>query len=137
MWGDDNTSDHLSFFFLHSALEAFKYRATKRFHTVVIAIQELASHTIGDDEADGKHMMPEQVAEPINGRAFHLHIGYGSTLVVERFDFAIQFGVFQAGTNISPLWTKKARGAYCDTLGHIVPDTVKQFLGCRCAIGIR
>ena len=70
---------------------------------------EFFGHAVGNHRANGQAIVAHHLAEAIECRRFHLEVAHAPTLMVERLDFAVVFGIGQVHPQSAPLRAVKSR----------------------------
>ena len=85
----------------------------------MVVVEESASRTVGDDEADGQRLVPQQMAEAVDGRGLHFEVGHRQVVVGEGGETFVEVADGGVQADGASLGTVEAGGGGGDAAVHV------------------
>ena len=104
----------------------------------MVVVEEGTAWSVGDDEADGEGVVAEEVGEAVDGRGFHLEVGYLEWLSGPREggEFFVEVGDGGVQADGATLGAVEARGCGGDAEVHAEGYLVEQQRAGTDAVGM-
>lgn len=106
-------------------------------HLGVVVVEEGASRTVGDDEADGQRLMAQQMAEAVDGRGLHFEVGHRQVVVGEGGEPFVEVADGGVQADGASLGAVEAGGGGGDAVVHVGGYLVEQQWASLYAVGVR